>query len=390
MRTTLTLLALTVALPSLGHAYTKRALSGCSEISFAQPPHVVLHTSEMGGIDFIEALKVMDALADAHAQIDGAGINISIASSSLSSDPFVFKSWFYDAQPTIHVGFTDDTSKAPGGAFWRVDGSCNIEEAHIYFKDETIYDWSFNEPEGEGEPYYMAGMNPIGAPSKYFRASYMHELLHALGLAHSNDGLAMLNGGVRPWMRGDFGEKIKPLADDLRGLRDLYGVGADRLEVKLVNSWFTPDTTSTDTYPSADGDFLCTPSVGTGWDDWDEPLCALSPTTTVCPGDTLRVRVAVLNLSTEGVDVNLRLWLSEDDVWDGFVIDRRSSDLREFSLTRTQGSRQGRLFEVPDNLVAGQTYHVILRARATGQTSGGVVTDWIPMRGTVTVDASCP
>ena len=94
-------------------------------------------------------------------------------------------------------------------------------------------------------------------------------------------------------------------------------------------------------------------------------------------------------MSSETVDVDMRLWLSEDDAWED-AVDHRSTTLRTFALGRTDEALLGRIFSVPEGLTPGMDYSVIVRVEATGRASGGTTTDWVPMRGVVTVDSACP
>ena len=372
-------------------AYTARTKSGCTPITFASPPDVVVHTAEMSGFDLATTLQMLDAVVEIHEQLNAVGgTSAAIASVSLSTDPFVYQSWFGSATPTIHVGFRSDPGAAPASTDWNVDAAtCNILEAHIAVKNPDVFAWRFTEPSFAGEAWYLAGLDaPDG---RYFRIAYMHELLHAFGLAHSADGFAMLNYGERPWANRPEGEKIKPLPDDIEGLRDLYPAATTRNEIAVLNTWFDPAVTSTGAYPAAFQFFLCSPAIGTGWAGMFDPLCAITSSASVCPGDTLYTRVAVANYGSDAVDVDMNLWLSTDDELDRGV-DLPAAQTRSFSLGAQSSSQQGRVYTVPNTAAYDTDYFVIVEAEGTQQVAGGVSDDWIPLRDTVHVlpAASCP
>jgi hypothetical protein len=92
-------------------------------------------------------------------------------------------------------------------------------------------------------------------------------------------------------------------------------------------------------------------------------------------------RLALANYSTEDVDVVASPYFSNDDVWDAG--DVASIRTRSFSVNDSASSLQGRGWTVP--LLNPGIYCVIVRVEAT-TTAGVVRTDWIPLRGTVTVN----
>jgi hypothetical protein len=372
------------------HAYTPRTFAGCTPITWATQPKVVLHTSEFAGPDFFQnlanLLQLSDAMNDVHDQFNLVGATAAqVTAFEVSADPFVYTSWFGGGTPTIHVGFTSDPTAAPGATTWDVDALCNIVEAHIQFKDPFVFGWTFSDPSAHNEDYFDAALTN-GAGDRYFRISYVHELLHAFGLAHSDSTFSMLNYGDRPWANRSVDDRIRPLPDDVEGLRDLYPLAGVRREVAVLNTWFDPSVTSTGTYPAANQARLCKPSLGTVWNaDLFADVCGLTNnlagSTTVAAGQTLRTRFAFANYSTERVDVVASLYFSSDDVWD--AADVASVTTRSFTASASGSSQQGRTWTVP-TLNAG-TYNVIVRVEAT-TTSGVVLTDWIPLRGTVTVN----
>ncbi len=385
------LLLLIIAAATSANAYTPRTLKGCTPITWATQPKVVLHTTEFAGPDFFQNLinlaQLTDAMNDIHAQFNlVGGTAAQVTSFELSTDPFVYGSWFNDPTPTIHVGFTSDTTVKPGDTTWNPDASCHIVEAHIQFKNLSVYGWTFSHPEVNGEQYYDVTLSDA-AGDRYFRISYVHELLHAFGLAHSNDSYSMLNYGDRPWANRPQDDAVRPLPDDVEGLRALYPLAGARYDVAVLNTWYDP-VASTGSYPAANQRRLCKPSLGSDWNsDLFADVCGVtqsgaSGSTTVASGDTLRTRFAFANYSTESVDVVASLYFSMDDTWD--ATDVASVTTRSFSVSANGSSQQGRTWTVPSGLAAGD-YYVIARVVAT-TSSGVVITDWIPMRGTVHVN----
>jgi hypothetical protein len=390
--TAVTMCALTLLVTGLGspvYAYTPRTFAGCTPITWATQPKVVVHTNEFAGPDFFEnianLLKLTDAINDVHEQFNLAGATAAqVTAFELSADPFVYQSWF-GGDPAIHVGFTSDPTAQPGGTFWDVDASCNIVEAHIQFKDPYVFGWTFSDPSAHGEDYYDAALTNSDS-DRYFRISYIHELLHAFGLAHSADSYSMLNYGDRPWAKRDVDEQIRPLPDDVEGLRALYPLAGVRREVAVLNTWYDVSSLSSGAYPAATQVRLCKPSLGTAWNaDFFADVCGLTNnlpgSTVVAAGQTLRTRFTLANYSTEAVDVVASLYFSLDNVWD--AADVASVTTRSFTVNANVSSRQGRTWTLPA-LRPGH-YYVIARVEAT-TTAGVLRTDWIPLRGTVTVN----
>ncbi|MGE0820866.1 MAG: hypothetical protein AB7G75_00370 [Candidatus Binatia bacterium] len=388
--TTISALLVVVATTSV-HAYTTRTQNGCNPITWASQPKVVLHTTEFAGPDFFQNLinlaQLTDAMNDIHEQFNLAGGTAAqVTGFDLSTDPFVYKTWFNDPTPTIHVGFTNNAAANPGGTFWNVDSACNIVEAHIQFQDLSAFGWTFSHPQAHGEPYYDVTLSNA-AGDRYFRISYVHELLHAFGLSHSNDSYSMLNYGDRPWANRLQDDAVRPLPDDIEGLRALYPLAGSRYDIAVLNTWYDP-VAPVGSYPAADQKQLCKPSRGSAWNsDLFADVCGVTQSgaagsTTVASGNTLRTRFAVANYSTERVDVVASLYFSTDDIWD--AADVASATTRSFSVSANGSSQQGRTWTVPSGLTAGD-YYVIARVVATTP-SGVIITDWIPLRGIVHVN----
>ncbi len=371
---------------------------------FSGPPQVVVHTAELNGVGPFEFLQILAAFASIHDVVgDIADTSLEITGTSLSTDAFAFKSWYGDATPTIHVGFSDNATAPAQGDGNFVAGQCLYNEAHIRIRNPSVYDWEYSEPEVVGSPFWDTGRFINGVHS--FRLMYLHELMHTFGLAHTNDSYSIMTRSDRPWHNRPAGEQFQPLPDDVEGIRALYpGQRGDPLSISLLNTWHDVNDLSIGV---ARQKMLCKPSRGDAWaDSWDNSM--LSPNmaaddgletcgdpasgvaTEVCPGDVLRTRVAVGNYDTAEVDMKLRLWFSDDDIWDGAAGgDVMSPDVHEFSLSRQGSSLQGRMFAVPQ--LAEGDYYVIEKGIATA-TDGDKTGDWIPLRGQIHVlsPLECP
>ncbi len=363
--------------------------------AFSGPPAVVVHTAEIDGFGLAEFFQMLQAISDIHDVVgDVADTSLAITSSSFSSDPFTYQTWYGDTTPTIHVGFSS-SAPFPARASRNTSAACTYDEAHIEISNQSIYPWSLGEPEAEGVPYWDAGKWPGGLHS--FRLMYLHELWHTFGVAHSDHSFSIMNKVDRPWHNRPAGEQFQPLPDDVEAIRELYPDSrGDSFHIALLNTWHDLADPIGDAISHK---MLCRPSIGNGWADfWDASRLVGAAVddgldtcgtpvqgdgTDVCPGDTLRTRVAIANYDTQSVDMALRLWFSADDVWDGVAGgDVRASEVRNFTVNAEAASLQGRLFTVPD-LAEGE-YYVIAKGVAT-DAGGSKVNDWIPLRGTVTV-----
>jgi hypothetical protein len=373
------------AFPQPAQAYTLQTTANCASRTWSGPPEIVIHYGGFQG-NFIELLQLIDAVQDVNDQFNLVGATTAEVTTITSlNDTFTFGSWFGNASPTIHLGFT---SSMPNNAIGRaLNGpapiaTCEHDEAHIQFLDLDNWNWNLGTPQTSGEAFYEAGKTD-SAGATYFRHSYVHELLHTFGLAHSLNSYAALNYGERGWPNRPGDDGVRPLPDDVEALRDLYPAAGTRTEVALFNTWYDPNRVSNG---AALQDLLCEPSLGTSWAaDRFGNRCgtggASSGSTTVCAGNTLRARFALANYSTSSVDVDARLWFSTDDSYQWF--DRISPTAHSFTVSAQGSTQQGLTWTVPTLGAAGTTYHVIARVVAT-TTSGAVVGDWIPLRGTVT------
>jgi hypothetical protein len=103
---------------------------------------------------------------------------------------------------------------------------------------------------------------------------------------------------------------------------------------------------------------LCAPSLGTQFST--SPFSDLyakcgtggpiAGSTSVCP-DNLLTRFALANYSTDSVHVDVRLWLSTDEVFT--LIDKVSPTLPTADLNRANSALQSHSWRVPAGLTAG-------------------------------------
>jgi len=415
-------------LAASAQAYEKIAFGACPHgVFFAQPPHVVLHTDTMTGFSDAEIDAVVADMQAIHQEIGSlGGTGIQIRSFTVTVQPWSWKSWSFNAEPTIHIGFTPAETTltplggpqpsfgievAPAAATHRLaPGTCSIAEAHIYFQDQVdvtgnpLMTWAEGEPDDYGIPYNDAQLDDVFG--RFWRSTYLHELLHALGLDHSDSTYAMTNYGDRPWANRDPGQKLKPLPDDIRGLRELYPAPEEiNVDVAVLNTFVNFDDVSDNGTPRQGR--LCQPSTGARFaPDFSEAL-GVDPVTgaidpidrcgenevgnagdvLVCPGDTVFTRYSVANYGTETVTLRSQMWMSEDDVWDGRAGgDVKSPDVKEFGLSGGFSTKRNSTFEVPEGVAYDTTYDVLIRVKVVNDVShvpGADKDDWIPMRGTV-------
>ena len=102
--------------------------------------------------------------------------------------------------------------------------------------------------------------------------------------------------------------------------------------------------------------------------------------TLVTPCDDLRAEVTIANPGGEDLDLELELWFSDDDRWD--VGDTISRDVYNASVSAEDTVNRRRMYDIP-RLDDGD-YFVISRVVGTSW-DGTQVSDWIPLRGGVTV-----
>ncbi len=388
------LISLAVLLSApLAEAYEPRAVNNCAAIHWPSSPEVVLHTSEMAGFTAQAEADMRQAMRDIHGVFNEVrGTTAEVTAMSSSSAPFVWRTWFNDASPTIHVGWTSDPNEAIGVTTWKVDDTtCEIEEVHMQFRNPSIFDWSFNTPGDYGEDYFDSGIS--GPDGRYFRISYIHELLHAYGFAHSNSTYSMLNYCERPWANAPASRMIRPLPDDMTALRDTYPAPRQAARIAVLNTFWEENISSTSTYPAGNQYMICAPSGGGSWADTDADVCGhdngVPASNAICPGDNVRVRFALANYSTEDVDLTARLFVTPTNYPTASTPRRVSPVTRDISVPAGSSRIFGRNFELPQ-LPNGVSASVVIFVSGT-TTSGARVADWIPMRGGITVPspASC-
>jgi hypothetical protein len=353
----------------------------CDHYEWRSQPKVVIHTSEFTGsatrkANMIAAIEAIDEEFN-HA----GGTAARVTQTQQSTDPFTIDTAYDSSTPTIHVGFVQSLANEDAVAAtkrFHFTGTCDLARVNIGVLDLDHFDWRFNMPEDAGVNYWEAGARDDDG-NKYFRTSYLHELLHAYGLEHSDSTYAFMNYAARPWANRAADDRVRPLPADLRLLRDWYPASGTRSELATLTTWYDENDISDS--GAATGKVLCAPSRGSGFSaSFFDAHCgaggAHGGETDVSAGDMLRTRFALANYSTDDVDVDVRLWLSADDRWD--IRDAISpTQPDEIHIDDATSARKGLSFEVPS--VAPGTYHVIVRA-------SGEVSDWIPLPGTVTVD----
>ena len=264
-------------------------------------------------MDSLEMLAAVNEVADDFNRYVTAS-TAEITSVTTSTEPFT-QGDFYgdDPVPTIHIGFRDTGGLASGGPGPSVN--CEYDEAHLGIKNLDLYSWQYGLPEDGGQEYYDS-LQDDASSRRYFRLVVLHELMHTFGLAHSDSSYAMMNYGARPWFDANT---IRPLPDDVNGLRELYpqpNVGAS--EVAVFNSWWTLAGAE---YGAAQQQPYCDPSLGDvmGQRHVRGQVRHRRPdagSTEICSGSDLHTRFTISNYSTEEADVTARLWLSRDDRWD--------------------------------------------------------------------------
>jgi hypothetical protein len=408
------------------YAYEAISSSSCSQITFSSPPRLIFHISEIVDPDASMLFGIMAAMGDIHTQFNLVGAtSAEITHFEISEDPFILGDWFSEITPTIHVGFSADPSvferdnsqaAAITGHPPRNAGTCEYQEAHIVFQDPSLLYWAWGVPSTYGEDFYNADeITTYGL--RYFRPAYLHELLHAFGLGHTENTFAMMNYASRPWSNRDVHSQVRPLPDDVEGLRDLYPSSGVRREVGLFNTWY--DSSDVSNSGAAYQKQLCRPSTGTSWGDKFGLYCGQlvdsanggfsSGSSSMNPGDFVRTQVTVGNYGTSTVEITHSLYFSRDEQWhpdvatvnqmriatgaqpseipadltlEPFVTDTQSVTVYNYSLDHSSSIRKGLTFRVP-NLSSG-FYYVIARISATTP-SGHVVSDWIPLSGGISI-----
>ncbi len=368
--------------PQPAAAYETFSPGSCSALTWTSAPRVVVHVGNLPtDPEYLwDSLNLLAAVNDVARELnDVRATTAEITSTTTSTEPFTQGVWFDDPVPTIHVGFHDDPNGGLGSGGPGPSANCRYDEAHIGLKNLDLARWNFGVPEDGGQAYFDATLNDTSG-ARYFRLVYLHELLHTFGLAHSDSSYSMMNYGDRPW----FDERtIRPLPDDVKGLRELYPeplVGSS--EVAVFNSWWTLAGAASG---AAQQERYCAPNVGGNFiSDPFSDRCALNGfawgSTEICAGSSLHTRFTVANYSTDAADVTARLWLSLDDQWD--PSDRLSPTRHDYSLSATDADPAAATWEMPNLGISEGTYRPIVRVRGT--TAGGrSVESSTPQRGRV-------
>lgn len=383
---------------------------------WASNPRVIVHTKEYVGSATVD--DMVTAVTDIDGQIALTGATTAAVTQTVrSTAAFHFKQAYGDTVSTIHVGFVNFIAPKAGSSGTVLaqtdpsitDGPC---ETHIAVV-ESGASWDYGTPSNATPAgqlmYYDAGRSNADGVD-YFRAAYLHELLHAFGLDHTATGYGLMNYGERPWARGASNRSMALIADDVEHLRGLYPSSTSHTSVAVLNSWLDDDA---DTANGAGRqELLCAPSKGASsadaFDDRNGTVGGVTGllddgfrtcgkdgsapgSTDICGGGTIRSRVAFTNHSTEAVDVTVRYWLSTDDVWN--ATDVLSPTLPPVVHVSHTGSHLltdtwtlPTLSTASTHLSGGTlSYYVIARVEAT-TVSGTTVRDWIPLRGQLTVN----
>jgi hypothetical protein len=404
--------AATATLAAPANAYTKFKKGDCTRITWKSQPRVLLHFTEFlaSGASANDLTEMTIAVGDVFDAFNEAGATAAhVGTVAYESGAFHFGTWYNDKEPddldpatveqpipTIHLGFGNDpavitaagvTVRGPRSFYSTDPTKCFYTEAHIGFQDLSLMDWNFETPAEEGEKYYLEGDDVDTAGRRWFRPTLLHELIHSFGFEHENDDYSYMNFNAFPWAGGDRAETqaVRPLPDDVKGLRNLYPGTGSHTDVALLNTDIDPTFLL---QGSAGQRLLCAPSQGTLFSSklanrFAEHCGAGGSqvgSTEVCAGDLLYVRFNAVNYSTENMDFDLRLWFSTDDRYNATDTASVNSTLR--SVTAESNNQMLVEFEVPTLPTLGTDYHPIIRTVASGA-SGAADTDWIPLTGTV-------
>lgn len=388
-------------------AYLPTQKGACSTVTWKSSPAVIIHVNEWwlgGGAGHTtpDLADIFEAVYDVNREfnrVNGTSAWIGgqfPGSAGISISPFESGIWDNSTESIIHVGFTSDPTVLVPGQFGvtelqNPDFQCKYSEATITFPAPDIQSWNYNTPQDTDENYYTA-LGTDARDAQWFRPVYLHELLHAFGLSHS-DKYAFTNYGDRAWatdkqsLSGPDAEatSIRPLPDDIAGLRFLYPATGTQSQIAVLNTWHNPSSTQgTAGYQRLN----CKPSLGTTDSvAFDAAFCGTggpdAGSIEVCPDDTLHTRFTVANYSTQRVNLEAQMYLSPDDVL-STASDWISANKYPISANAAESGNYAQIWQVPDPSPANADYHVIVRL--TGTTTSGVsVDDWIPLTGTVHV-----
>jgi hypothetical protein len=381
------------------------------------PPRVLIHTA---GLPADEATAdqlqgLVTQAEDAVGQLNDIGASsLHVASVATTTKPFDYESMTFGdgGVPTIHVGFVthdkitaDNNGKDAGGLTSKMYMAWCAPTVTIEFPVDNDTWWSFSSPFALGVSYYDAGNIAPGKtyPGTWFRPSFLHEMLHAFGLHHTDSAYAVMNhrGDGFPWGNRADADAVRPLPDDVRLLRASYPASGTRWDVDALDTWYA--VTSSSTGGAADQEKLCTPSGGTSflYSAVSDEACGTGGprggSASVCPGDTLYTRYALNNYSTGSVHVTSTLSLSSDDTWD--ATDPASVTTRTDDLSATASKLVEAKWTVP-SVSTGQVYdvgnlHAIVHLFSEHINADGSVDPTslhiatMPLRGTIDVFKPC-
>jgi hypothetical protein len=389
-------------------AYTPSTSDDCTSVKIKNPSsvHIVVHTESLLGSDLqvSNMLAAIDAVTDELNTVGGTTAHISSVTTTTAA--YHHKTSYHESDGTIHLGFApvikDDDGVTHVGqevpfeskATPPLPSPCTVESPNIGFLDlDHISGWNFKTPgdtdKDQGNKFYKAGVKDL-ADHYYFRPQLLHELLHAFGLAHSDNTTAFMNYGQLPWINRSPDKMITPLPDDLAGLRHFYPGSGDVYRVAFLNTALDPAG------PVSDGGAgtqspLCHPSGGTTYASVFATYnygCARSPYFNVCAGGQVYGAYSLANYSTKDMQVTVQAWFSTDDVWT--ESDHASVDYDVYTVATGKTVLIGDHWTMPSMQVGTLQIHVILRVVALQYTPGSappansVTTDWLPLDGTVT------
>ena len=378
-----TALAALVLPASPASAFTPLTTSSCDEVLWSAPPTYVVHLTEFWQLGFHNESALFAAIHEVNQEFNQSGkttaeVVVPAGHNTASISPFEFGDFaaYDDPRPTLHIGFVDD-SVGDSGLAGALTGpktvapddddpsrtTCTFDEAHIAF-DAGNNDWAFKTPEDFGENYYTTGqlsLNPAGG--YWFRTVYLHELLHTFGLGHEDDAYSFMNYGFLPWANRPKSEAVRPLPDDVEGLRHLYPGTGERSEIAVLNTWIDTDEVS----DSGAATQVHNPGPHPqGQADSDD----------VCPGDTMKTRFTVANYSTRNVTGTAWLYFSVDDELSSDDLISPSNHNVAPALASAMNRRES--WTVPSSVAANTDYHVIVRVTATTNVTNVHLDDWIP------------
>jgi hypothetical protein len=321
-------------------------------------------TSSEASSDHGKMIADIEAVIDEYNRVPGSKLTLDYSGLIFGDQDLGDNDHDDYADHRIVVGFTryiDDPAVTPSD----VDG-CTIKESHVRFHKEQR--WLFGPVSSTG----VDGKAPEEGKLS-FRAVLLHEMGHAVGLAHAKTTYAVMDHGTKAWTRGENETpQMELLPDDIWGVRDLYGSNAPMpWDVSVTNTYFLDSThwddddahqvrnckvsSRADSYAEvADGATFC------GVNDPGSTYPDVS--NNICPGDELQLRYTINNKSDNAILTKEQVWLSSDEDLEvnGAAIDLKSPDERELAMTGSHSGSVGRVFRVPSSTPNG-TYFVYVR-----------------------------